>query len=260
MINLSSVRCAFPENENFRMRRPHGHAEYTFLHFHNSVQLSVGGKMVTTAPHAVILYSPNTPQYFSTIGPLIHDWFHFTGQISDFFTPDFHPDEIYYPSDHTFVTETVAALETEFFANRKNREALLDLKTKELLLKLARSIGEPQSPLISTHTEQLFRMLRSEVFASLGEDWSVKNMAQRVDLSESHFYALYKKVFGISPTADLINAKINSAKNMLRFQNNKIEEISLLLGYENKTHFIRQFKKSIGQTPSAYRARHKHQP
>ncbi len=257
MIELSAVRCAFPEKEGFRMRRRHGHQEYTFLHFHNSVQLLIDGTLITTAPHAVILYAPNTPQYFKSEGSLVHDWFHFSGDISEFLSPDFKVNQVYYPNDHAFITQTVAELETEFFDTRNHRQTLLDLKIRELFLKLVRSVGEAQTPLVSNQTERLFRMLRSEVFASLGADWSVKNMAGRVNLSQSHFYALYKKVFGISPTADIINAKINTAKNLLRFQNSKIEDISLSLGYENKTHFIRQFKKAVGLTPSAYRHAHR---
>lgn len=257
MIKISSVRCAFPEKEEFRIQRRHGHKEYTFLHFHNSVQLLVGDSLITTAPHAVILYAPNTPQYFKSDGPLVHDWFHFSGDMADFLSSDFEVNQVYYPSDHAFITKTVAELETEFFDTRNHRQTLLDLKIRELFLKLERSVGKMQTPLVSSQTEWLFRMLRSEVFASLGEDWSIKNMADRVNLSQSHFYALYKKIFGISPTADLINAKINSAKNMLRFQNSKIEDISISLGYENKTHFIRQFKKAVGLTPSAYRHTHR---
>ena len=78
-------------------------------------------------------------------------------------------------------------------------------------------------------------------------------MAERLNLSESRFYALYKSIFGISPTADIINARIYSAKNMLQFSNDKIEKIAAELGYKNTTHFIRQFKSSTGVTPSKYR-------
>jgi len=72
-------------------------------------------------------------------------------------------------------------------------------------------------------------------------------------LSESRFFSLYKRIFGISPTLDLINAKITAAKNLLLSTDEKIEAISHALGYDNVTHFIRQFKSRVGKSPSAYR-------
>ena len=82
-------------------------------------------------------------------------------------------------------------------------------------------------------------------------------MAKKIGLSESHFYLLYKKIYGITPTSDLIKVKIDSAKHMLRFQKTQIGDIAANLGYQNTTHFIRQFKKMVGISPSQYRNKHK---
>ena len=81
-------------------------------------------------------------------------------------------------------------------------------------------------------------------------------MAKKVNLSESHFFVLYKKFYGITPVADLINARINNAKNMLLFKNMLIDDIASELGYNNTTHFIRQFKSFVGITPSQYRKKY----
>ena len=78
-------------------------------------------------------------------------------------------------------------------------------------------------------------------------------MADKVYLSESRFYTLYKHIFGISPASDVINAKMNAAKNMLLYSNNSVNEIAVLLGYNSTTHFIRQFKKYNGVTPARYK-------
>jgi len=80
-------------------------------------------------------------------------------------------------------------------------------------------------------------------------------MAAEVGFSKSRFYNIYKSIYGITPTADLIEARVNSARNMLLSTSKKIEDISYLLGYENTTHFIRQFKKWTGYSPAAYRKR-----
>ena len=257
MINISSIRHTFPENAGFFIDRPKGHRHFTFLHFYNSVEIIKDGKRIKTEPHAVILYKPNTPQYFISYEPLIHDWFHFYGDTSELYLNAFQFDEIYYPGNYKNIIKTVAELETEFFGNKPNKDVLTDLKIRELLIKLDRDITNNQDDYVHEQYIKAFRFLRGEIFSSLHADWSVADMAERINLSESHFYVLYKKIYGISPTADLINAKINSAKNMLMFKNMLIDDIASNLGYKNTTHFIRQFKAAVGMTPSQYRNKYK---
>lgn len=253
MIKITSVRNAYPENAGVFIDRKNGHPQYTFLHFYNSVELKVGdAPIITTAPHAVILFKPDTPQYFKSHEPLIHDWFHFVCDEGDLPQNTIEADSIFYPNNFDYITKTVAQLETEFFGEKKNADILMDLKVKELFVMLDRMSNNEQI-FVSTETIERFRYLRGEVFSTLDGDWSVANMAKRLNLSQSRFYSLYKTIYGISPTADLINAKMNSAKTMLTFGHQSVESIALSLGYKNITHFIRQFKASTGMSPSAYR-------
>lgn len=256
MITISSVRHSFPEKTGFFIDRKKGHKDFTFLHFYNSVEIIKDGKTIKTQPHAVVLYDRKTPQYFKSMEPLIHDWIHFSGCIDELIIPAFALDEIYYPNNFQMITETVAELEAEFFARKSNSDLLMDLKMKELLIKLERDILKCQEDVVDLAYIKKFRFLRGEIFSSLSDDWSVANMAKKINLSESYFYVLYKKIYGITPTADLINAKMISAKNML-MKNMLIDDIAFNLGYKNTTHFIRQFKSCVGMTPSEYRKKHK---
>ena len=52
---------------------------------------------------------------------------------------------------------------------------------------------------------------------------------------------------------DIIQSRIKRAKYLLRNENNTIKEISDICGYNNEEHFLRQFKKTTGVTPSDYR-------
>lgn len=255
MINIIAVRHTFPENAGFYIDRKYGRDDFTFLHFHNSVEIVKNGKKIKTLPHSVILYSPKEPQYFSSKEMLVHDWFHFKGNFSNIVFENFKFNEILYPKSFDFITKIVSEMENEFFNNRQNREEILEIKIKELLIKIDRSIGEGKKDRnnISTDTEEQFRNFRYELFSSLDARWTVSDMAKKLGFSESRFFVLYKTIFGISPTADLINAKMNSAKNMLSFKDEKIENIATRLGYQNVTHFIRQFKSNVGVSPSKYR-------
>ena len=255
MITISTIRHMYPENAGFFIDRREGHRNWSFLHFHQSVEIRLNGKTFVTEPHAVILYRPGTPQFFLSRENLIHDWFHFHTEEGEM-PPlsHFQPDRIYYPSCYEEITRWVAELETEFFADGFGAKTIIDGKIKEILIRLERNLSPGTTPSrIKEETLEKFRFLRGEMFSATEKHPSVAELAKKVNLSPSRFFALYKNIFGTSPTADLIHARIRSAKNMLIYTDKRIEDVALALGYENTTHFIRQFKAQTGKTPSAYR-------
>lgn len=253
MVQVTSVRHAYPEQAGFYIDRKSGHQDYTFLHFHNSIELLLDGKLIETRPHAVIIFSPGFKQFFKSSSSLIHDWMHFNGDAANLLETSSVPfNQILYPTNHEFITKIISEIEIEFFNRQENYDFLIDLKCKELFLKMNRALNT-ELPELDVTTAEKFRFLRGEVFSSLQEEWTVKRMADKVYLSESRFYTLYKHIFGISPASDVINAKMNAAKNMLLYSNNSVNEIAVLLGYNSTTHFIRQFKKYNGVTPARYK-------
>lgn len=254
MINITQIRHTYPEVAGFTIDRKTGYPEYTFLHFYNSVKIRQNDEIITTEPHAIILYDIDAPQYFESPNSFLNDWIHFKGDIGKILK-DSHLElnKVYYPSRYNFITELIQEIESEYYANRTNSEQLIQLKSQEFFLKLDRAIFDKPESDINAETRERFRHLRGKVFSSLEKQWTVAMMANEVSLSESWFYTVYKAIYGISPTADLINARINAAKNILIHRNEKVDEIALLLGYQNTTHFIRQFKKIMGMSPTNYR-------
>ena len=252
-MKITSARHTYPERENFIIDRKHGLLEYTFLHFYNSVTIVLNGETITTSPHAVIFFDKKTPQYFKSNGPLLHDWFHFDGDCLDLFKNNgIEFDKIYYPGSFDFITKITSELEKECFAGGFRSEELMYIKFDELLLKLRRSLDNDGTNIPNDVRERL-RNVRGEVFATFFKKWTVAEMAKIAGFSESRFFKLYKTTFGVSPTNDLINARIESAKNLLLTTELKIDEIAERHGYDNTTHFIRQFKSIVGVTPTAYR-------
>ena len=98
----------------------------------------------------------------------------------------------------------------------------------------------------------MLRQLRLEVYRTLGEEWSVERMAERVCLSPSHFFAEYRKLFGLSPIADLIGMRISLARYYLENTVQPVGAVAALAGFTNEYYFIRQFKRRTGKTPARY--------
>ncbi len=254
MIKLDQVRHTWPENSGFFIDRPKGHAYWTFIHFEESVTVVINGEEIKTEPHSCVIYSPSFPQYYKTETSLIHDWFHFTPDNADIFSKMNIPiNNIIHLKHWEYVNRIVKEMELEFLSKMPHSESLIRSLSSELFVKLSRDISGNLMPTVSSNTEPHLRKLREVVFSNLSYHWTVDKMATEVGLSPSRFYSVYRAAYGISPTNDLICARINTAKELLSSTTKSITEISECLGYNNVTHFMRQFHNITGTTPKKYR-------
>ena len=97
------------------------------------------------------------------------------------------------------------------------------------------------------------RRLRRELRKAPELDWSLGELAKRLNISKSYVQKLYKTHFGISYMDDLIDARISMAKQLLQTTDLQVTEIAEICGYHNDVHFMRQFKNKTGLSPSEYR-------
>ena len=254
MIRITSVRHNWPNPPGFRLNRPFGHSDYTFVHFTTSVELYLGDTPLTVPEHACILYKPQTPQHFLCPHGMIHDWFHFTNVPQSLFDAlNIPTDTLIFPKQWSFITDTVEEIENEFYAQREHHEYLIDAKIKELFVRLSRALKAKYSETFDQKFTSELRRLRSTIAQNLSFNWTVAEMASKLMLSPSRFAHLYHAFYGTTPIDDLIRMRISAAQNALSFTQTPICEIADSLGYRNVTHFCRQFHKIVGTSPSQYR-------
>lgn len=254
-MNIIAIRHDWPEGAGFVISRPIGCDNITFLHFKNSVRLKCGGKTTVLQPDACIFYAPGTQQWFKSDTDLVHNWMHFEKtNISRLNKLGIKTDTVYYPANTDFITELFSRAENEFFSEYDFKEDLTELYFSEFLLLFSRAI-KTQKPLPTVHyrEREALSAVRNEILLHPERHLSVEEMAKSAYLSPSRFHTVYKSVFGVTPNFDAITARISKAKNMLIGTNSSIREISDALGYNNETHFIRQFKAITGKSPSVYR-------
>ena len=258
MIEFTSLRHAYPEQSGFFIDRPNGHINYTFLHFFNSVNIKYNGDLITTKPDAVIIYDIGTPQFFQSPAPLVHDWMHIKGDLSLILAKyNLKTDTIYYPKKPNFITELTYELAYEYYSNHDYNQTLLNLKFEELIIKLSRALNEQSIPYLSFETKANFQSLRNKMLSDFSKHWTTEEMANEVGFSQSRFYHIYKSLYGIPPTNDIINARIEKAKYLLFCEKKSVAETAEMLGYDNTTHFIRQFRSKTRYSPTEYKKKHK---
>ena len=94
--------------------------------------------------------------------------------------------------------------------------------------------------------------LRLHIHKYCKQQWTLEDMAKKSGYSVSHFCALYKQLFNISPIDDLLNARLEMAKKLIILKQYKISEIADLCGFSSLHYFSEFFKKKTGKTPSEY--------
>lgn len=89
---------------------------------------------------------------------------------------------------------------------------------------------------------------------NLTREPSLGELAQAINLSPSRMSHVFKTELGISPKQYLKLVRIQRAKELLLNSFLSVKEIARRVGARDESHFVRDFKKECGLTPTQYRA------
>jgi two-component system response regulator YesN len=84
-------------------------------------------------------------------------------------------------------------------------------------------------------------------------DISLQEVADVVNLSQSHLSSQFKSRTGTSYVKYLTTLRMDEAKKLLRTTDQSISSIAEVVGYPNTTNFYRHFQKDTKMTPAVYR-------
>lgn len=87
----------------------------------------------------------------------------------------------------------------------------------------------------------------------LGENLSIRQIADSVYLSSTYLCYLYKKKTGKTLNQFILDSRMEKAKSLLLNTNMKIGDIATSLGYSNQNYFAKLFAAHFGTTPSSFR-------
>ena len=92
--------------------------------------------------------------------------------------------------------------------------------------------------------------------ANLHRQIRVVEVTELSGLSHSRLDHLFKAEVGQSPTQYLQELRLKKARQLLETTSMKITQVGLAVGYQDHSHFFRNFKKRFGLTPSEFRTQH----
>lgn len=128
---------------------------------------------------------------------------------------------------------------------------------KALLLerpRLWQSTYAPQLPL-ADHADEPIHEAQTWLSAHLREAVDLDALAARHAMSPRNFARRFKAATGEAPLAWLHRVRIEAARKHLESTHKSVQEVSLLVGYEDVAFFRQLFRRHTGTSPRDYRVR-----
>jgi AraC-like DNA-binding protein len=92
--------------------------------------------------------------------------------------------------------------------------------------------------------------------ADLRLEISLNELAQSLNLSASRLRHLFKDETGLSPVQYLKVQRMQKARTLLETTFLNLKEVMYQVGFTDRSHFVRDFKKAYGLAPLQYRNQH----
>jgi len=89
----------------------------------------------------------------------------------------------------------------------------------------------------------------------LGESLKLADLAKIAAYEQTYFSSMFKQHFSVSPIKYIQNKRIEKARSLLRYGNQKLSAIADELGFSDVFHFSKTFKKITGESPTVFRKR-----
>lgn len=138
--------------------------------------------------------------------------------------------------------------------NSESKTAILERKSAILNMLLGLSKLHEQK-INSQRSENTIENTIVFLQKNFYQDISISELAERADLSYTHFRKLFRNYTGRSPREFITSLRVSRAKELL-LQNKKIKEVANIVGYEDIFYFMRVFRTVTGLSPGRWQKDH----
>ena len=97
------------------------------------------------------------------------------------------------------------------------------------------------------------KRVKCHIEANLEEAIRVFELAGIARLSSGYFSNAFKATFGVSPHAYIVACRLQRAMELITLTRMSLCEIALACGFSDQAHLCRQFRRSTGVSPGAWR-------
>lgn len=138
------------------------------------------------------------------------------------------------------------------------RDMQLSSKLTDLLTYLMKDawcedVGNETADRHTDPKHQLVKAVKDYIDEHYTEQLSLQTVSAHFYINKEYLAKLFKETYGFTVNSYISIVRVTRAKEMLRFTDKTISEISYAVGYSDVNYFSRAFKRVEGISPKAYR-------
>ena len=260
--------------------RPNGSGDYLFLLFKTPMKVYLDKKLNISKENACILYAPGYEQHYKAVHRFRNSYLHcilyapgyeqYYKAVHRFRNSYLHfsckadlkkqygipLNTVFYPGNCEEIDACIRLLHKEHIANDLFSDKYEYTLFQQLMITIARGLKSHQIHGSGTEGDSLysaFRKLRLEMLTNYAKPWDTTALCKKVSLEKSQFYSCYQKFFQSTPHADLLQIRMDKAKNLLTNEALTVQQIAQMCGFSDFSHFSRYFRKQVGCSPLQWR-------
>jgi len=160
-------------------------------------------------------------------------------------------------ADRSWIGGFLRSVVEESNSKRPGGEAVLERMSEMLFVEALRRYVDT---LPEDHTGWLAGMRDAAVGRALSlihqrpaEPWTLERLSQEAALSRSTLHERFVHFLGHPPMQYLAQWRMQLAAGWLRDTDAKVLDVALEVGYENEAAFARAFRRTVGESPAAWR-------
>lgn len=236
------------------INRPEGSGDYLLLLFFTPMRVHFKERTVVAGEGAFLLFPPGSPQVYQAVRRFHNSFIHFRSDDPSFLKRyDIPVNQVVYPSNPAALNEICRSIYVEAVSKQDYYQEQTDYLLNQLFILFSRQYHmNNEEPSASGQLYPQFQKARIEILTHIERSWTSDTMAALTNLSTSQFYYYYKLFFHRSPKAELLDARIERARYLLRFEQQPVTLAAAQSGFDSLPHFTRYFKKCCGMTPTEY--------
>ncbi len=222
-------------------------SQHAFFYFQGPAM--VNGEKVDSG--ACILYPGGTPHNYITLNGFINSYIGFYAPEDIFQELAICTDRILYPDNCMEINNILLDILNEDSERRRGYDKAINSLILRLLVAISR--GTEQKKEANVEVLDKMTSLRTTYLADLVNVPDIDELIHDFGLSRTQFYRLYSHYFHASPKDELIWARLEQSRELIRSDPyKKMYEVAAACGFNDIPNFFRIFKRRYGYTPKDY--------
>lgn len=223
--------------------------QHAFLYFQGPV--IVNGREVNSG--ACILYKCGTRHNYVTLKGFVNSYIGFHAPESLLAKLNIKTDKIIYPDNCREINSIIFDICQENSSKKRGFEENIQASVLKLLVAISRGTNIEDTVLKNSDMLDKMNSIRTEFLTNVASPPGFEELLKKKGISRTQGYKLYSRFFHSSPREELIWARLENSRNLIRMNPDmKIYEIAESCGFTNIPHFFRLFKQRYGYTPKDY--------